>query len=168
MNISETQQAVPLMRKSLSGPPVCALSGEICLSARYWETTETQGVWESPASYSDPVQYENEVWSGSGKRFFGIQSAKLCFVTSTGCYFWQNIIVFKSRETQAPQTASELPRTLGNLFVTCSHLSYLKALVCSIHEAPWYRSTESIRSFHGHAENHQKSTPNIVSKKSLE
>lgn len=106
VNITETQRAVPLMSKSLSGPPARALSGEICFSASYWEITGAHGVWESPASYSDPVRNENKVWSGGSKRvFFKTRFAKLCFVTSTGCSFWKNIIVFKSRATPSASQA---------------------------------------------------------------
>lgn len=55
---------------------MCSLR-EICFSACSWGITETQGVWESPASSSDPVQYENKVRSGSSKRFFEVQFVKL-------------------------------------------------------------------------------------------
>lgn len=37
--------------------------------------------------------------------FFKTRFAKLCFVTSTGCSFWKNIFVFKSRATPSASQA---------------------------------------------------------------
>lgn len=133
VHIAETQQAVPLMRKSLSGPPACAPSREICFSACSWGITETQGAWESPASSSDPVQYKNKVRSGGNKRFFELQLVKLCFMTSTGRYFWQKMNMFKSREApSAPQT--QIFCVLQGIDVTWSILSCLKGLDGTISE----------------------------------